>query len=359
MILTYRYRVKDRAASTRRALRRQARSVNFLWNYLCEIDRQAHARWKAGCALRRPSAFDLMNLCRGVTNDLGIHSDTVDAVCARFVDARTAIFPKTPRFRSARRNLDWIPFSNFRRPARLDNGTLTFLKRRYCLWYSRPLPDAGKPKSWNLASDSRGRWYVNIQVEVPEAAPKEGSAVGVDLGLTTLATLSDGRKIAMPAFYRKAEAALAKWQRYGKRQRVTALTAKVRNLRRHFLHVISTGLVRDYGRIVVGDASPSRLCKTRMAKSVHDAGWDMLRQMLRYKAMAHGASVEIVDERWSSATCSACGARSGPKGIAGLRVRSWNCSECGVVHDRDANAALNILASGRNVALQPTGIPVL
>src|SRR6516165_9894432 len=181
MILTYRYRIKDAASSTRNALLRQARAVNFIWNFCVETDRRAAERWRAGTNIKRPSAFDLTNLCRGVTKELGIHSDTVDAVCQKFANARQVIFPKTPRFRSYKRSLPWIPFSNFKRPAKLENGVLAFLRRKYRLWYSRPLPEDGKPKSWNIAADARGRWYVNIQVDVPEAEKRNGQSVGIDL----------------------------------------------------------------------------------------------------------------------------------------------------------------------------------
>ena len=348
MILTYRYRVKDGTASRKRALRRQASAVNFVWNYCCEIDRQAQDRWRAGRAVRRPSAFDLATLCRGITKELGIHSDTVDAICNKFAAARDAIFPKTPRFRTAKRNLDWIPFTNFARPAKIVDGGLILMRRRYPLWVSRPMPKGSRPKSWNMGCDSRGRWYANIQVEVAEGERKTGPAVGVDLGLKTLAALSNGRKIEMPGFYRKAEAALAKWHRYGKRKRATALAAKIANQRRHYLHVVSAELVRDYATIIVGDVRPSQIGKTKMAKSVYDAGWTTLRQMLRYKAIAHGAAVEIVSEKFTTQVCSSCGALppERPRGIADLGMRRWDCSDCGASHDRDVNAALNILRVG-------------
>ena len=344
MYLTYRYRIKDGSASTRRALRNQARAVNFVWNFCCQTDKEAHSRWKAGRPVKRPSAFDLANLCRGVTKELGLHSDTVDAICRKFADARHAYFPKTPRFRSKKRNLDWVPFSNFKRPAKLEGGKLTVMRRAYRLWLSRDIPETASPKTFEFSTDSRGRWYVNIQIEMPDAEKREiVSEVGIDLGLKTLASLSNGDKVEMPAFYRKAEQQLGVYQRRGQKSRARALAAKVANQRKHFLHVASTRLVKEHDRIVVGDVSPSKLSKTKMAKSISDAGWSMLRTMLQYKAIAHGATVEIVSERHSSATCSSCGARSGPKGIAGLRVREWCCEECGVVHDRDTNASLNIL----------------
>ncbi len=363
MILTYRFRVKDASNGTRNALRAQARAVNFVWNYCCQIDREAHARWKAGRVAKRPTAFDLANLCRGVTKELGIHSDTVDAVCRKFAVARDAGFPKTPRFRSYKRNLDFVPFSNFKRPAKLAGGNLTVLGRAYRLWQSRPLPEGGKPKSWEFSTDTRGRWYVNIQVELPDVERREGDrAVGIDLGLKTLATMSDGTKIEMPSFYRKAEQELARLQRFGLKSRARSLAAKVANQRKHFLHVASTKLVRDYDRIVVGDVSPSKLSKTKMAKSVSDAGWTMLRSMLQYKAIAQGASVEIVNERWTTQACSCCGSLSSitkPKGIGGLGIRHWTCSDCGTLHDRDVNAALNILRVGAELRPLVAEIPVL
>lgn len=332
----------------RRALRAQARAVNFVWNYCCQIDRDAKSRWKAGIAVHRPSAFDIANLCRGVTKELGIHSDTIDAICRKFVDARDICFPKTPRFRSFKRNLDFIPFSNFKRPAKLEGAKLTVLGRAYHLWLSRPLPTNGKPKSWEFSTDSRGRWYVNIQVELPETERREGSSVGIDLGLKDLATLSTGEKIATPRHYRAEEDKLALFQSRGQKVRARTLSAKIANRRKHFLHEITTKIVREHAEIYVGDVSPSRLAKTRMAKSIGDAGWTMLRTMLQYKSIATGAKCQIVSERYTSQTCSCCGTipDSSPKGMSALGMRHWTCSSCGTKLDRDVNAATNILIVG-------------
>lgn len=298
---------------------------------------------------RRPTGFDLIKLCTGVSRELGLHSDCISAVCQTFANARQATFPRTPRFRSARRNLDWIPVSRLHRAATLNGGLFTFQKRKYRLWFPRPLPDAGKPKSWNFSADARGRWYVNIQVELPEAAKREvHSEIGVDLGLKTLAALSNGDKIEMPAFYRRSEAELARLQRFGLTNRARSLAAKVANQRKHFLHVQSTKLVETFDRIVVGDVNASKLAKTKMSKSVLDAGWSAFRSMLQYKSIATGAETIIVNEHMTSQTCSECGGlpSSRPKGIAGLGMRHWTCSDCGISHDRDTNAARNILRVG-------------
>ncbi|MBR8413109.1 zinc ribbon domain-containing protein, partial [Burkholderia cenocepacia] len=109
-------------------------------------------------------------------------------------------------------------------------------------------------------------------------------------------------------------------------------------------------LVRRFDYIAVGNVAAATLARTRMAKSVYDASWSSFRNKLRYKVIAHGATFEEVDERSSTQSCSACGSKDSttrPKGIAGLRIREWACSDCGVEHDRDINAALNILRCGR------------
>ena len=346
MIITHRYRVKDASSGTRNALRRQARAVNFVWNFCCQTDREAHRRYKAGASCKRPSAFDLANLCRGVTKELGVHSDTVDAVCRKFADARQACFPKTPRFRSYKRSLDFVPFSNFARPAKIDGGKLTVMGRAYRLWLSRPIPEGGKPKSWEFSTDARGRWYVNIQIELPEPDKRVGEAVGIDLGLKDLATLSTGEKIATQRHYRAEERNLALLQQRGQTARARALAAKIANRRKHFLHVATTNIARRFAQIFVGDVNAKKLMQTNMAKSVSDASWSAFRNMLSYKAVALGGKCEIVSERWSSRACSDCGAISGPKGIASLGVRHFVCSGCGASHDRDVNAACNILSVG-------------
>ena len=348
MILTYRFRVKDASNGTRNALRAQARAVNYCWNFLCDTDRKAASKYRAGSAIKRPSAFDLANLCRGVTKELGIHSDTVDAICRKFADARQACFPKTPRFRSYKRNLDFVPFSNFKRPAKLDGGNLTVLGRTYRLWLSRPIPDGGRPKTFEFSTDARGRWYVNIQVELPEAGRREGNAVGIDLGLKDLATLSTGEKIPAMRHYRAEERQLALFQSRGQKTRARAISAKIANRRKHFLHVATTDIVRRHAEIYVGDVNAANLKKTTMAKSVGDAGWSMFRNMLSYKAIGLGGKCAIVSERWTTQTCSCCGSlpQSRPKGIACLAIRRWQCSDCGADHDRDVNAAQNILRVG-------------
>ena len=153
----------------------------------------------------------------------------------------------------------------------------------------------------------------------------------------------------MPGFARRTESRIGVAQRANKKRQARALHAKVRNQRKDHLHKASAALAREYGLIVVGDVSPSKLAKTRMAKSVLDAGWSDFKKMLSYKAIRHGGKVIEVSEAYTSQTCSTCGAlpEGRPRGIAGLEIRQWECGGCGAVHDRDVNAALNIARLGQ------------
>ena len=131
------------------------------------------------------------------------------------------------------------------------------------------------------------------------------------------------------------------------------------NRRKDALHKFSAEMVKNYGVIVVGDVASAKLVKTKMAKSTLDAGWASLKTMLEYKSQQAGVVFEVVNESYTTQTCSCCGTipASSPKGRAGLRIRAWTCSDCGAAHDRDVNAARNILAAGlRRLA---EGIPAL
>jgi IS605 OrfB family transposase len=348
VILTFKYRLKGKPS---RWLAPQARMVNLVWNFCGdtqEMARRHNKRW--------PTGFDLINLTTGASRELGLHSDTVQAVCKEFAARRNKI-RRRPRWRG-KKALGWIPFQAAR-AIKLDDNAVIFLGRRYRLWYSRPFE--GKIRCGCLAADACGRWYLNLQCEVEEQTDCGSDEIGIDLGLNTLAAISTGETITNLRIGRKHAAALARVQRAGRKHRVRAIHAKIERARKHYLHEVSTRLVRECGLIVVGNVSASKLARTWMAKSVLDAGWSTLRHQLRYKAIRHGARYVEVDERYSSQLCSACGSLplSRPKGIAQLGVRSWVCSDCGTAHDRDRNAALNILASGRNIVLQSTEIPVL
>lgn len=338
-ILSYKFRVKD--ATTGKHLKRHAWACNQVWNFLVTTQREAERRRKGGANCYWPSAYDLIKLCTGSGTLLGIHSDTIQTICRQFVTSRDAK-RRCPRFRASggpKRALGWVPF--IPRAVQIDGPQVTYLKRKFWFWMSREVP-LDSFKSGCFAEDARGRWFVVFQCEVADDLPTGNGRVGIDLGLKTLATLSDGATIPALHHYRKYEAALVIQQRAGNKRRVRVIHAKIANARKHQLHEATTRIARDNALIVVGNVNSSSLAKTRMAKSVLDAGWSMFRNMLEYKARRHQARFIIADENLTTQTCSSCGARSGPKGIAGLGMRRWQCS-CGAVHDRDHNAAMNIL----------------
>jgi IS605 OrfB family transposase len=335
VIKTFQYRIKDSNAAAH--LNQMARSVNVVWNF-CG-DAQKHAiRWDK----RWPSAYDLHNLTAGSTKLLGLQADTVQQVCTEYATRRKQFRKPLLRFRG-KRSLGWIPFK--RRSIKVKGNSFIYLGRRFPVWLSRPIE--GVMKTGSFSQDARGRWYINVQCEVVDAEPSQGtSAVGIDLGLKTLATLSDGREIEYKRFYRDLEPALAVAQRARKKGRAKAINRKIANRRKDFLHKESTRLVNDHAAIFVGNVSSSKLAKTRMAKSVLDAGWSTLKEMIRWKANARGVIFEEIDEAYTTRGCSECGALSGPKGLKDLGVREWTCSECGSAHDRDVNSARLILALG-------------
>ncbi|MDD2608283.1 MAG: transposase [Giesbergeria sp.] len=135
--------------------------------------------------------------------------------------------------------------------------------------------------------------------------------------------------------------------------------AKIKNQRKDDMHQFSTTLVRKNAAIFVGDVVSAKLVKTKMAKSTLDAGWSSLKTMLEYKSHQAGIVFMEVNEAYSTQTCSCCGSipASSPKGRAGLGIRAWTCSDCGAAHDRDVNAARNILAAGhRRLAVGISGV---
>jgi putative transposase len=192
--------------------------------------------------------------------------------------------------------------------------------------------------------------------------------VGIDLGLTHFAVLSDGTKVTAPRFLRRAEKKLKKAQRELSRKakgsknrakarvRVARVHARTADARREFHHRLSTTVVRDNQAIYVEDLAVKGLARTRLAKSVHDAGWSAFATMLEYKATRYGRYFGKIGRfEPTSQVCSACAITDGPKP---LNVREWVCPHCGALLDRDINAAKNILAAGRADRLNACGGPV-
>jgi len=332
--LTYRFRLKDKHASD---LGRQARACNFVWNFCRETNANA-VRW----GKLWPTAFDLQKLTSGCTQELGLHAHTVQGVCKRY--AQSSKLSKRPFLRwRGRKALGWIPFNTGH--VRFDGEAFLFNGVRYHAWISRALTAGQRFSAGSFSQDAKGHWYINLPAVVTQEKSRGTSSVGVDLGLKDLATLSTGRKIEHPRWYRALEVRIANAQRARKKKLRKSLYAKVKNQRADFLHKESLRLVTEHGAIFVGNVRPSAMAKTTMAKSSLDAGWAIFKRNLEYKAIARGVLFAEVNEAYSTQACSRCGSIEGPKGLSDLGIRQWVCS-CGAIHDRDTNAAMNIARAG-------------
>ena len=340
-----RVRIKDKHAPTLRAM---ACEVNFVWNYANELSFKVWQRER-----RLMSGFDFNPYTAGASKEgLGIGSAAFQEVCEEYAKKRKAAKKVKLRWRvsdrkSPRYSLGWVPFKT--RSLTYKGGQVLFQGLKLALWDSYGLCDY-ELGAGSISEGSRGRWYMNVCVKakktVPIRVPVASGALGIDLGLKSLLADSNGNTVGSPQFYRDLEPALATAQRAHKKHRVHAIHAKIGNRRKDFLHKHSTALVKDHCAIFVGNVNAAALAQTRQAKSVLDAGWSTFRTMLKYKCDDAGVWFKEVDEAYSTQNCSCCGARTGPKGLAGLSVRTWACSDCGAAHDRDTNAALNIRQRG-------------
>ncbi|MCB4803706.1 putative transposase [Methylobacterium brachiatum] len=265
---------------------------------------------------------------------------------------------RKPRFKS-RRDRQSATFMKTAFRWREGQLTLALMKQPLAIRWSRALPSA--PSSVTISRDAAGRWHVAFRVEVePEPAPEPlRPAIGIDLGLMTLAVTSDGESVANPRWLRQRQHRLRRAQRALARKRkgsnnrekarraVARLHARVADARRDHHHKLSTQWIRENQAIHVETLSVRGLARTRLARSLHDAAWGLLLAMLRYKAAWYGRDLVAIDRFFpSTRACSCCGG-VGPK--RALHVRTWTCDACGVTHDRDVNASQNILAAGHAV----------
>ncbi|WP_229344171.1 RNA-guided endonuclease InsQ/TnpB family protein [Streptomyces flavotricini] len=272
-----------------------------------------------------------------------------------------------PRFKSRTENRQALRFTTNARWSITTGGDLRLPKvGDVRVKWSRNLPST--PSTVTVIKDAAGRYFASFVVETaPEALPATEAVVGIDLGLTHFAILSDGTKIDSPRFLRRAEKKLKKAQqnlsrkargsanRARARVKVARAHARTADARREFHHQLSTKLIRENQAVAVEDLAVKGLARTRMAKSVHDAGWSAFTTMLEYKAARYGRTfIRIGRFEPTSQVCSTCGVKDGPKP---LHIREWTWRACGVVLDRDINAAVNV-AKAAGLAVSACGARV-
>ncbi len=267
---------------------------------------------------------------------------------------------KYPTFHKKRgRQAATYASSAFRWDAETRALTLAKLDAPLDIHWSRPFP--GTPTTVTVSQDTAGRYFVSFLVEEEIGVlPTVEAMVGVDVGLRDVAVLSTGEKIANPQHLqrsgrrlRQAQRGLARKQQGSKnrekaRRKVARAHARIADQRRDSLHKLTTRVIRENQAVCVESLAVKHLVRNHtLAKAISDAGWGKLVRQLAYKAAWYGRTLVAID-RWypSSKRCHACGHVLDALPLA---VRHWTCPACGVSHDRDVNAARNILAVGRTV----------
>jgi putative transposase len=244
-----------------------------------------------------------------------------------------------------------------------DGQALTLAKMREPLrirWH-RPLPKEAKPSSVTITKDSTNRYFVSILVEEEiKPLPITPKTIGLDLGIKSMVALSTGETVGNPHYFAKDEKKLAKVQRRQARKkkgsknrekarrRVARIHARIADRRRDYQHQLSARMVHENQVVCVESLAVKNMVQNpRLAKAISDVGWGEFVRQLEYKAKWYGRTLVKID-RWypSSKTCHAC---KHVLDSLSLDIREWVCPECGTVHDRDTNAALNILAEGLSV----------
>jgi IS605 OrfB family transposase len=341
---TLRLKVKSEAYAW---LNKAAVEVNQCWNWAnatsidaADRNRRATPKWLSG--------FDLNNLSAGAAEHFEhINADTIQRVNGEYATKRRAAKKYKLRWRvsrGARRSLGWIPFKAA--SLKRKGNALRFAGKTFRVFEDERM-EGVKWQQGCFAEDSCGDWWLCLPVEYSaEQSIAPLDAVGIDLGLKTIATTSDGETLEAGRWTQRTADRLANAQRHGHKKQAKRIHRKMARQRKDALHKFSTRMVSQYQSIYVGDVSSTRLVKTKMAKSVLDSGWGMLKTQLQYKGQQAGRSVEVVNEKNTTRTCSSCGALTGPTGLDMLVVRQWTCSECGDAHDRDVNAARNIRTVG-------------
>lgn len=357
---TLKLRIRDKHIDQ---LNRLSGSVNFVWNYVNDLSYRYLQR--TGKFL---SAYNLNEYTKGSGELLGLHSQTIQAINETHAKSRKQFKKaklnwRTNNPKSKRKSLGWLPFkqSAIKHIATHQTGKkglkstlqLSLAKGQKLvidLWDSYNL-SLYQINTCQIVQDSRNRWYACLTVkDYPKQLCRTGS-VGIDLGLKDSATTSKGGKLTIKQTLKYAKE-LAIAQRAGKKKRVRAIHAKIKNTRQDLIHKFTTQLVKDNALIVVGDIKTTQFNnkKGKLAKSVYDAGWFELKRQLTYKCKNAGCRFEIVNEKYTTQTCSCCGdMSSSPKGRAGLGIREWTCAKCSTWHDSDLMPVRTFLRSGLTV----------
>jgi putative transposase len=282
---------------------------------------------------------------------LDVPSHTIQGTLLQIYDAWGRCFKKLskkPRFKGVRNKLNSIAFPDPLRPPKDNKISVPGLgKVRY---HKQDFPEA-KIKCGRIVKRPSG-WYLCLWLDTDHKFPvmQTDKAVGIDPGFHTLLALSDGTKIDNPRELRKGAKRFAQAQRGHKKQLAARLQERQKNRRSDRNHKITRRLVENYQTICYSDDNFRKMAR-RFGKSISEAALGNLIGMLGYKSRMGGRTLIPVKSNFTTMTCSTCGALTGPRGLSGLAVRSWRCSVCGTVHDRDTNSAVVVFKTGLGTSL--------
>lgn len=293
--------------------------------------------------------FKLHNLTSGNAKKIGLPAQTFNSIINQAYVAWKCCFRKIsskPKLKSNRRKLNSIPFPSPENIQGLKSNKIKLLKLSWLKFHKQDIP-AGKIKQARIIKRATG-WFLVLFIDTERELIicNSKSKVGIDPGFKDLLTLSNGIKIPRPKEVSLSAKRLAQSQRGNNKKLTARLQRYVANQKRDRNHKLSLWLCKNYKEIYFSKDNISGIAK-KFGKSVNNSNHYQLRKMIEYKiSRTDGSLFKEVESKNSTQTCSTCGSINGPKGLIGLKVRSWTCKDCGSVHDRDINAAMNTLNFG-------------
>ena len=359
LITTYQFRIKDSNKALRKALMVLSGKVNFVWNYINDLQQQKVKNKDSWL-----SAFDLQDYTKGTSKLLNIPAQTIQSIQEEYVTRRVQFKKPWLKFRTNRknRNLPWIPIkAQDLKIVDKTNGVFGYNGLKLKTWYSDYIPNNAKITNCSITRDNLDNWFINITVkyeltnsEVLALTSSGQNTTSSDHGLNPMMTLCieepDGsisyKELDPPKFYRDSQKKLGKQQRARRFNQAKKTHKKIKNQRKDFTNKLVHELVMDNKDIIIGIVDLQKLVKSSLkghSKAWYDNALGSFNSKLKTKAQKHSVGYHEVDEKVvkSTQTCSNCGSVTGPKGLKGLRVSKWQCFECGFVHLRNQNSAKN------------------
>lgn len=290
----------------------------------------------------------LQNGLPNVSKKIGIPSHTIQATILQAYSAWDRCFKKVskqPKLKSVHNKLRSICFPDMLKRSRISNNRISLPGIKEIRYFKQGLPE-GTIKQARIVRRASG-WYCQLVIDTVYTFPVKEITypVGIDTGFKDLAILSNGDKFSNHREFVKGQKRLAQAQRGKRRKLVGRLYERISNRREDYNHKVSRKIVENFSEIYITNDNLRGQAKI-FGKSVYDAGISQLRQFISYKSGIHSRKCVLVDSKNTTLTCSNCGAKTGPTGLSGLKVRTWGCRACGAQHDRDVNAAKVVLKAG-------------